>query len=183
MNRYFFCTFVLVASFVFIPPTLVSAEPNREDKLLSKKIEKIFREVQHRRGTALDARLTELWQSVLSSDPEIEKYARENPRRRGALIYVRASGEPGEKTVRVFFQNSTEATLDGKLYKSIKEWVLPNPIAQSAARQLASKLSSSPDVNYLATAECSEQKAEVVLSPKTTPALRTPLQGESVYSK
>jgi len=92
MNKYFLFTLVLVVSCVFAFSESSHAEPRREDKLLSKKMDKIFREAQHRRGTALDARLTELWQVILSSDPEIEKYARENPRRRGALIYVRASG-------------------------------------------------------------------------------------------
>lgn len=159
------------------------ADSQRLDQLMCKKVDKLFKEAQHRRGPSLEARLTELWQAILPADPEIEKYARDNKRRHGALIYVRASGESGEKTVRLFFYNSSTEAMDGRLNKSIKEWFLPNPIAQSVAQTVARKLSSETDTSYVVTVECTDEKAEVILSPRGGTLLRSPLKGESLTQK
>lgn len=159
------------------------AEIQRMDRLMCKKVDRLFREAQHRRGPALDARLTEIWQAVLPIEPEIEKYAQDNKRRHGAVIYVRASGEPGEKTIRMFFYSSSGVQMDGRLYKGINDWFLPNPIAQSVAKNVVQRLSSDPEVSYSATAECNELKVEVILSPKGGRAMKNPLVGESLTQK
>jgi hypothetical protein len=175
MMIWFFCV-LLTLSF-----TSSAKTSTRNEKMLSKKIERIFVEAQHRRGPTLDARLTEMWQAVLPLDPEIEKYLKENPRRRGALIYVRASGESGEKTIRIFFYSSSE--MEGKLAKNIGEWALPNPIAQAVAKNIAKILSAEPEASFLATAETSESKAELILAPRSGRALKNPLLGESLTQR
>lgn len=174
---------MVVISYCLLSIHASRADSQRMDTQMRKKVDSLFKEAQHRRGPSLEARLTEIWQAVLPSDPEVEKYAKDNPRRHGALVYVRASGESREKTIRLFFYNNSQESLDGRLYSGIKDWFLPSPIAQSVAKNIAQKLSSDLETSYVATPECNDSKAEIVLSPRGGKALRNPLRGESLTQK
>lgn len=165
-----------------VPPVLTQTQ-SRAATAMAKDIDNLFLEAQSRRGGTLDARLTQMWQAFVLYSPDIAAYSKKNLTRRGALIYVRASGESGEKTVRFFLYKSGGEEMDGKILKNIKEWFLPLPVAQAAARDITGALSSHPAKSYNCAMESGLEKVEIVLSPKTGRALKNPLLGESLSQK
>ncbi len=172
-------------------PTPVSAAPAspqvsvpRQTRELVKKIDSSFKELQSRRGGPLEARLTEIWQAIVASEPDIEKYARENPRRHGAAIYAEARGESGLKYVTLIFYRPEEMPpLEGRVGSRIKEWFFTQPIAQNLAKKTAAALQIDPSATFRVSQIPPEQGVGIVLSPNTGNPLPSPILGESLFQK
>jgi hypothetical protein len=166
-----------------LPSTAGSIQSSREDRVLIKKVGSAFKEAQNRSGGALDARLTEIWQAVALSEPEIEKYGRENAKRHGAVIYVTATGEGGAKSVRLVFYANPESPLEGKIGSKIKEWFLPQSLATGIARKVATRLQLEPSTPFTVNILPSEEVVAVTLSPKGSPPPQSKVLGESLFQK
>ncbi len=121
---------------------------------------------------------------MVLAEPEIEKYARENPRRHGAAIYVSANGESGIKSVTLIFYRPEELPpLDGKIGSRIKEWFFPQPIAQNLAKKTLSALLTNPAPSYKAQMLQPEQGVGIVLVPSSGSPQTNASLGESLFQK